>query len=92
MNWKPLNGNVLIRSHKKDKTDGGLYLAPSAQQPVGEVVGVSNGFYSQAGELVPTQLKVGDVVRYPEQAEEVTIDGEKFMLCHETEIKAIRVG
>jgi len=87
MNWEPINGNVIIKSHKEEKTDSGLFIPDSAQKNEGEVVKVGNGYYTQDGVFIETALKVGDIIQLPNSAEEVILDGEKLFLAHEAELR-----
>ena len=87
MNWKPLAGHVIIKSHKEEKTDSGLFIPESAQKNVGEVVAATEGYHTPHGYFVKAEVKVGDIVYLPHNAEQVDLDGEKLYVCHEAELK-----
>ncbi len=92
MNWKPLGGNVIIKSHRKEKTDSGLFIPDSAQKTDGEIVKVGTGYYTQNGVFIETELEVGDIVQVPNSAEEVVLDGAKYFLAHEAELRIKRIS
>ena len=87
MNWKPIGGNVIIKSHRKDKTESGLFIPDSAQKTDGEIVDIGKGYYTQNGVFIESELSIGDIVQVPNSAEEVVLDGEKFFLAHEAELR-----
>jgi len=87
MNWKPIGGNVIIKSLKRDKTDSGLFIPDTAQKSIGEIIDIGKGYYTQNGVFIESELKVGDIIYLPNSSQEVDLDGEKFFLCHEAELR-----
>lgn len=79
---RPLLNRVLVRRHKKDKSDGGILLPDTAQKKLfrGEVLAVGPGKSTDEGVLIPVcpvrgtgedgfpvaGVKVGDVVIFGE--------------------------
>ena len=92
MQFEALGDNVLIRPFQKEQTEGGVYLPEGSAHPndllKGEIVSIGPGAYSMLGEFVPTTLSVGDIVylSFRGAPSPVTIDGEKYIICRESEI------
>lgn len=65
--WKPISDRVVVLPEEKAKeTDSGLITSDTKQaadkRVIGTVVAVGKGRYSENGELVPMDSKVGDRV------------------------------
>jgi chaperonin GroES len=92
MKIKPLADRVVIKPAKaEEKTKGGLILPDTAKEKpvVGEVVAAGPG-KTDAGKLVPLEVKVGDKVLYGKYSgTEVTVEGEEFLIMREADIFAI---
>ena len=58
------------------------------------MVAIGTGIFSQSGEVIPMTVKVGDRVMYKKDmgSEDVTIDGEKYLLFREHELLGIVNG
>tara|TARA_Y100000996_G_C22431445_1_gene605826 strand:+ start:320 stop:625 length:306 start_codon:yes stop_codon:yes gene_type:complete len=99
LNFKPLGDRVLIQptENKEKKSKGGIILTDSilkGQKVYGDVVAIGTGIFSQSGEVIPMTVKVGDRVMYKKDmgSEDVTIDGEKYLLFREHELLGIVNG
>ena len=92
---KPLGGRVLVKpSAGEQKSSGGIILPDTAQKrpQEGKVIAVGEGKLSDAGELIPVPVKVGDLVVYPEYGgTEVKIDDVEYMLIDADSLLAIRI-
>lgn len=56
----------------------------------GEIVAVGDGKLSPHGEVIPMQVKVGDIVLLPQSAgQTIKLDGEELTLVYESEIFGI---
>ena len=92
---KPLGGRVLVKpSAGEQKSSGGIILPDSAQKrpQEGKVIAVGEGKLSDAGELLPVPVKVGDVVVYPEYGgTEIKVDDVEYLLIDCDSILAVRV-
>lgn len=89
-NIRPLSDNVLLKPvAAEEKTASGILLPESAREKSkkGEVIAVGTGKYDN-GQLVPMQVKVGDVVLYS-WGDELKIDGEEYVLVSESNIQAV---
>ena len=94
--FQPLGDRVLIKDNNsgEQKSEGGLILTESTRRGTtvqGEVVAIGTGIFSQSGERIPMTVKVGDNVWYKKDmgAEEVKIEGEKFLLFNEHQLLGI---
>ena len=90
---KPLGDRILIkRLEAEEKTAGGIVLPDTAKEKPkqGKVVTLGEGRETKSGEVVPFQVKKGNIVLFGSFAgTEVTIDGEEYLLISEDEILAI---
>ena len=93
MSLKPLNDRVLVkRLESEERTASGLYIPDTAKEKPskGEVVAVGPGKHADDGKLVPTAVKVGDMVLFNKYAgTEVKIDGAEHLVMREDDILAI---
>ena len=67
MDFKPLNDRILVkRVDEESVTSGGILIPDTAKEkPLkGTVVAVGSGARNDSGDLIPMELKVGDVVCY----------------------------
>jgi chaperonin GroES len=93
-NFRPLGDRVLIRPDSKSeekKSKGGLILTDSinrGQKVYGTVVSIGTGIFSQAGQPIPSFLRVGDVVLYKknESTDTIKVDDEELLIFHEHEL------
>lgn len=87
---RPLSDNVLLKpALAEEKTASGILLPESAREKTkkGEVMAVGPGKH-QDGQLVPTQVKVGEIVLYS-WGDELKIDGQDYVLVSESSIQAV---
>ncbi len=93
MSLKPLGDRVLVKPDAaEEKTASGLYIASNAQEKPqrGTVVAVGTGKLNDAGERLPMDVKVGDVVIYGKfGGNEVKVDGEDYLLLRADDIYAV---
>ena len=85
MNLKPLDDRIVVRPNEAEtQTASGLVIPDTAKEKPqqGEVLAVGPGKRSEdTGELIPMDLKVGDVVIYSKYGgTEITIDGEDLLI------------
>jgi chaperonin GroES len=90
---KPLGDRVLVKVlEQEDKTAGGILLPDTAREKpqLGEVSAVGPGRKTEDGNVVPTEVKVGDKVLYAKYAgTEIKIGGSDYLLLTEKDILAI---
>jgi chaperonin GroES len=89
----PLNDKVLVkRLEAEQKTAGGLLLPDTALEKPrqGKVLSLGEGKRLENGTRSSFQVKVGDRVLFSSWAgNEVTIDGEDYLLMTEEDILAV---
>jgi chaperonin GroES len=94
---KPLTNNLLIRPEKApEQTDSGLHLVQHwAPENMGEIVAIADQGDTLCPScdcrvVVPMTVKVGDTVIFPlEAGQELTVDGERFLLMKEADLLAV---
>lgn len=89
---KPLGDRVLLKENQKEeKTASGIIIPDTvAKEDVktAKVISVGPGLYTQAGNLIPMNVSVGDEVIVPpyHQGQEIKLNGEKYLLLRESEL------
>ena len=87
---RPLHDRVLIRRIEEDqKTAGGIIIPDTAKEkPIqGEVIATGPGARGDDNELVPMDVKAGDIVLFGKWAgTEVKLDGEEYVIMKESDI------
>lgn len=96
MKIRPLHDRVVIRREEQEtKTAGGIVLPGSAAEKPsqGEVIAVGKGQITEAGEVRPLDVKVGDKVLFGQYAgTTVKVDGEELLIMKESDIFAVLEG
>jgi chaperonin GroES len=89
----PLNDKIVVkRVEAEDRSPGGIMLPDSAKEKPkqGKVRSVGDGKRLENGKRVPLFVKEGDRVLFSSYAgNEVTIDGEEYLIMTEDDILAI---
>jgi len=93
MSFKPLHDRVAIQSLKtEEKTTGGIIIPDTAKEkPIqGLVVSIGSGIKDQNGNVIPLEVKVGDIVMYGKWGgTEVKIDNQELIIMKESDIMGI---
>jgi len=93
MKFRSLHDRVVIRRAEGDvKSKGGIIIPDAAKEKPqqGEVVAVGPGLRDNSGNLVPLDVRVGDLILFGKwSGTEVTIDGETLLIMKETDIMGI---
>ncbi len=93
MKLRPLNHHVLVQRNEADeRTPGGIIIPGNAKEkPVqGEVLAVGSGKILPSGEIVPLDVKPGNVVLFGKYAgTEVEIDGKKAVMLTYDDLFAV---
>ncbi len=93
MKLTPLGDRVLVkRSEAEERTAGGIVLPDSAKEKPkqGVIEAVGSGRMLDNGERVPLTVKKGDTVLFTSYAgNEVTVDGQEYLLMREEDILAV---
>jgi len=94
MKFKPLGDRVLVkRSEESDeKTASGLIIPDTAKEKPqkGKVVSVGQGNLKEDGTRTPLEVKEGDVILFGKYSgNEIKLDGEEFLIMHESDILGV---
>jgi chaperonin GroES len=94
--FRPLQDRVVVRRIDEDeKTAGGIIIPDTAKEkPMqGEIVAIGSGRRDEKGELVPLDVKAGDLVLFGKwSGNEVMIDGEELLIMNESDIMGVIEG
>ena len=93
MKLRPLDDGLVIKQlEAEEKTTGGIILPDAAKEKpqIGKVVALGPGKTMDNGKLAKMTVKKGDEVIYPRYlGNDVEIDGEKYIICKESDILGI---
>lgn len=93
MQVTPLYDRLLVkRFNEEEKTKGGIIVPDSAKEKPaqGQVIAAGNGRVSDDGKLTSLTVKKGDKILFGKYAgNEVTINGEDFLIIREEEVLGI---
>lgn len=93
----PLRHHVLIKPEKApDRTESGLHLVEHWRpENLGEVVATATYSDTTCPDcgvrvFVPMEVKVGDTVVFPQEAgQEVSVDGDRYLIMREEDLIAV---
>ena len=89
----PLNDKIVVkRLEAEEKTPGGIVLPDAAKEKPrqGKVLSLGEGKLMDNGKRAAFQVKEGDRVLFSSYAgNEVTIDGEEYLIMTEDDILAV---
>jgi chaperonin GroES len=93
MNLKPIKDRIVIRmSESETQTKSGIFIPDAAVEKPnqGQVVAAGPGRVTDDGILIPTEVKVGDLVLFSKHAgTPVKVDGNEFHILVEDDVMAI---
>src|SRR5881396_2039060 len=93
MKVRPLHDRLLVkREDESEEKIGGIIIPDTAKEKPqrGKVVAVGAGKVSEKGEVIASQLKVGDTVLYGKYSgTELTIEGKEYLIMKESDIFAV---
>ena len=94
MALKPLDDRIVVRpSEAEERTASGLVIPDTAKEKPqqGEVLAVGPGRRSeQTGDIIPLDVKVGDIVVYSKYGgTEITVGGEDLLILTARDVLAI---
>ncbi len=94
MNLRPLEDRIVVRpSEAEETTVSGIVIPDTAKEKPqqGEVLAAGPGRRSdQTGEVIPVDVKVGDVVIYSKYGgTEIDVDGEDLLILNGRDVLAI---
>ena len=90
---KPLNDRVIVKAITAEETTrGGIVLPDTAKEKPkqGKVLSIGDGKLLDNGKRAALQVKEGDRVLFSSYAgNEVTVDGEEYLIMSEDDILAV---
>lgn len=90
---QPLHDRIIVkRTPAESKTAFGLIIPDQSGNPpdTGEVIAAGDGRVLDNGKLIPSQIKIGDIVVFGENTgQPVKIDGNDFIVMREEDILGI---
>ena len=93
MKLRPLEDRVVIKqSEAEEKTTGGIILPDTAKEKphIGKVIATGPGKVLDNGSLSKMNVKKNDKVIYAKyMGNDIEIDGEKYVILHESDILGI---
>jgi chaperonin GroES len=93
MKIRPLHDRVVVkRLEEETKTAGGIIIPDTATEKPqrGEVIAVGNGARGDDNELIPLDVKPGDLVLFGKwSGTEVKIDGQELLIMKESDIMGV---
>lgn len=94
MNIKPLSDHILIEPVKgEEKTKSGILLPDTAEKEKpeqGRVIAVGPGRKTNAGKIVPMEIKPGQKVLFTKYGpNEIKVDDKEYLIAKEEDILAI---
>ena len=93
MAFRPLHDRVVVQAlDNESKTSGGIIIPETAKEkPMqGKVISIGPGNRDNEGQLVPLDLKKGDVVLYGKwSGTEVKINGKDMLIMRESDVMGI---
>ncbi|MDA3039931.1 MAG: co-chaperone GroES [Actinomycetota bacterium] len=93
MSLQPLEDRIVVRAKEAESTTAsGLVIPDSAKEKPqqGEVIAVGAGRRADNGDLVPMEVKVGDVIVYSKYGgTEITLSGDDLLILSARDVLAI---
>lgn len=93
MKIRPLHDRLLVRRLEEEETTiGGIIIPDSAKEKPTKalVVAAGKGARDDAGNIIPLEVKEGDVVLFAKWGgTEVKVDGEELLILKESDILGI---
>jgi len=93
MNLRPLADRVVVEPLEKEETTAsGIILPETAKEKPqeGEIIAVGPGRRDEDGDVIPMDVKKGDIVLFAKYAgTEVKIENKKYLILKESDILAI---
>ncbi len=93
MDIRPLRDRLVVRRLEEgEQAIGGIIIPDSAREKPqrGRVVAAGAGRITDAGALVPLEVKAGDEILFGKYTSpEITLDGEEYLIMREDEVLAL---
>ena len=93
MNVRPLHDRIVVlRLEDGEQNVGGIIIPDTAKEKPqrGTVIAVGSGAVRDGGARMPLDVKTGDVIVFGKYtSQEITLDGEAFLIMREDEVLAV---
>jgi chaperonin GroES len=93
MKFRPLHDRVVVkRIDPEEKSAGGIIIPDTAKEKPsqGEITAVGPGGRDENGNLIPTDLKIGERVLFGKwSGTEVVLDGSELLIMKESDIMGV---
>ena len=93
---QPLGDRILVKPLAKEEVSrGGIVLPDTVKEKPqeGEVIAVGSGKRTEKGDVIPMDLKTGDIVLYAKYGgTEIKLEGEEYMILRDNDILAKKTG
>lgn len=92
VNFQPLGNRVLVQRLPAEEKQGGIILPESAKkkQEQARVIAIGTGAKDAQGNVIEIPVKVGDIVLMEKYSgQEVTLDGEEYMIIRADDLIAV---
>lgn len=92
MSFRPLHDRVLVERIEEEVTSGGIVIPDNAKEKPsrGKVIATGKGKRGDNGDVLPLDVKDGDVVLFGKYAgTEVKVDGQELVVMREEDIMGI---
>ena len=93
MHIRPLRDRIIVKRIEAQRTTASGIVIPdtAAEKPEqGEVIAVGPGRRDDKGELIPMEVKAGDLVLFGKYAgQTVKVDGEELLVMREDDVMGI---
>ncbi len=93
MKVRPLNDRILVRRlEEAEQRVGGIIIPDTAKEKPqqGKVIAVGTGKIKDDGSRIPLDVKADDKILFGKYSgQEITLDGEEFLIMREDEVLAI---
>ena len=96
MKLKPLGDRVLVKcsDEAEEKTAAGIIIPDTAKEKPqrGKVIAVGQGTLKEDGTRAPLDVKEGDDILFGKYSgNEIKIDGQEYLIMHESDILGVLV-
>ena len=93
MKFRPLHDRVLVRRWEEETKSAGGIISPETakEKPMqGKIVAGGSGARNEKGEIVPLDVKDGDLILFGKwSGTEVKLDGEELLIMKESDVMGV---
>jgi chaperonin GroES len=97
MNVRPLRDRIVVErlEQSEQRSTGGILIPDTAREKPqqGRVVAVGKGRVTDKGDVLPLDVKIGDVVLFSKYAgSDIKIEGKEYLIIREDEVLGVTEG